>query len=469
MKLCISSQWDDNFLRECAKHYVHETYCSLRTGVIGSARPAAALPQTTLEHAKQHVALAHALGMEFNYIINAPCLGNIEYSSEGRKRIGEYLEVVSEIGADTITLAIPYLIEIVKRDFPKLKIKVSEIANINTAQRALYYQELGADILTIEIVVNRDLRVLKSIRKAIDPQIELEVVVNAACLFQCPYHDYHNVIVSHSSQEDDKLHGYYIDYCMMRCIPTHITRPAELIKARWIRPEDIDEYEEIGISRFKISNRVGPIKLGLACLKAYSNRHCDDMADLITPLSLNLEKPKGDRLPGFSDAEWTQMMQIWATRPPDIHIDNRELDGFLDYFKKGNCFGQCDEGGCTYCAEVAAKAVKIDTSATNQYAKMVDQMIAPILTLASSKDPYIVSGISMWDPQINELFKKLIESVPKIFRGIAAKAIKEKAEILAKERGALSVAKEDLAHAALSETPKSFKTQLAETMKCLGL
>lgn len=469
MKLCISSQWDNDFLRECAKYHVYEIYCSLQTGAIGSARPAVALPQTTLERAKQHVALAHELGMQFDYIMNAPCFGNIEYSSEGRKRIREYLELIDELGADTISLATPYLIEIVKSDFPRLKIKVSEIADVDSAQRALFYQELGADILTMEINVNRDFKVLKSIREAIDPKIELEVVVNAACLFRCPFHDYHNVIVGHSGQEGHELHGYYVDYCMMRCIPIHNTRPKELIKARWIRPDDIHEYEEVGISRFKISNRVGPIKLGLACLKAYSSRQCDNMADLITPLSLNLEKPKGDRLPGFSNAEWEQMMQIWTIRPPDIYIDNRELNGFLDYFKKGNCYGQCDEGGCTYCAEVAKRVVKIDASAANKYAKTVDQIIAPILTLLPSRGSQLVSETSMWGPQISQLFEKLMESVPELFRDLAAKAIREKAESLARKRGASSIAKGDLAHAALSETPESFKAQVMETLKLLGV
>ena len=124
------------------------------------------------------------------------------------------------------------------------------------------------DALTLEIVINRDFQVLRSIRRAVPEHVDLEVVLNAACLYQCPYHDYHNTIVGHSGQSDHPLHGYYVDYCMMRCIPEHLSQPAELMKARWIRPEDIAEYEEIGINRFKISNRVGPLRFGRACLEA---------------------------------------------------------------------------------------------------------------------------------------------------------------------------------------------------------
>jgi len=349
-KLCISSQWNNDFLYECAYHGVYEAYGSLRTGAIGSARPAACLPETTIEHAKQHVELAHELGITFNYIINAPCMGNLEFDATGRRAIREYLEMVDGLGVDMVTVAIPYLIEVIRNDFPHLQVKASEIANINSAQRAQYFvNDLGVDTLTLEIVINRDFRILRSIRRSIPPEIELEVVVNPACLYQCPYHDYHNTIVGHTGQESHHLRGYYMDYCMMRCIPAHLSRPAELMKARWIRPEDMGEYEAIGINRFKISNRVGPMRLGRACLEAYANRQCDNLAQLITPLSLNLEEPPGGQLPGFPEEAWRQMMSIWGIHAPRVHIDNTQLDNFLEYFKKDQCYGQCDAGGCTYC------------------------------------------------------------------------------------------------------------------------
>ena len=91
--------------------------------------------QTTLEQARQHVALAHQLGLKFNYVINAPCLGNMEFDRAGRRAICEYLEMVNSLNVDMVTVAIPYLIEIIKYDLPHLQVKASEIANINSAQR----------------------------------------------------------------------------------------------------------------------------------------------------------------------------------------------------------------------------------------------------------------------------------------------------------------------------------------------
>lgn len=471
-KLCISTQWNDDFLRECAQYKVHEAYGSLRTGAVGSARPAVCLPETTVEHAREHIALAHELGVQFNYVINAPCMGNMEYDPNGRRALREYLDLVEGLGVDTVTVAIPYLIEIIKHTYPRLKVKASEIANINSAQRAQYYvNQLGVDVLTLEITVNRDFQVLESIRRAVASEIELELVVNAACLYQCPYHDYHSVIVGHSGQEGHELRGYYVDYCMMRCIPAHLRRPAELLKARWIRPEDMVYYETLGIDRFKVSNRVGPLRMGRTCLEAYSRRRIDDLAKLLTPLSLNLEEPPDARLPGFSQGEWDQVKLFWGMRAPRVQIDNTKLDGFLRFFHEGQCHGQCDAGGCNYCEEWARQAVHVDGDAVARYVDVVDQLTSPMLSLREGAGSSLESagGVVAWLADVERLFEQVIASVPEIFRDVARFQIRRCAESLAAQRRSSRVEKQDLALAVWTETPDPFKTDLAKQMDSLGL
>jgi collagenase-like PrtC family protease len=462
MKLCISSQWDDVFLNECAAHHVGEIYCSLQMGVIGSARPAVCLPESTIEEAANHIKRVHELGMEFNYIANAPCLGNLEYSYEGRKNLREYFQLIDGLGVDTITLAIPYLVELVKKEFPHLKIKVSEIANVGTAQRARFYEELGADIITLEIVHNRDFRALESIGRAVSPRVELELVVNPACIFHCPYHDYHNNIVGHSSQAGHPLKGYYIDYCMMKCIPQKLIHPEEIIKAPWIRPEDLHEYENTGIRRFKISNRVGPKKLGLNCLKAYSNRQCDNLAQLVSPLSLEIEEPPGASKPaGFSEKEWQQVVRIWAVPSPAVHIDNRKLDGFIEYFKKGSCYGQCD-AGCRYCSETAARVIDIDSEEVEKYVHLVDGLLHPLMTLNHKKEDILTME---WQQDLKDTFERIMQETPEIFREVARTAVGTQAEANARERGARTVTQQDLVKSFMSETPGAFKNDMITSLK----
>ena len=51
--------------------------------------------------------------------------------------------------------------------------------------------------------------------------------------------------------------------------------PAEMIKSRWIRPEDIIRYEEMGFGRFKVGQRTQNTEWNTRAATAYSNRTYD--------------------------------------------------------------------------------------------------------------------------------------------------------------------------------------------------
>lgn len=408
---------------------------------------------------KKHIELAHSLGINFNYVVNASCLGNIEFDREGRKKILEYFDLINNLDVDMVTVAIPYLIELIKKEYSSIKIKASEIADVHSAIRAKFYEGIGAEILTLEIMYNRSFRVLESIRRSVNAEIEL--VVNSACLFQCPYHDYHNNIVAHTTQEEHPLHGYYMDYCIMKCVPTKLSNPIEIIKAPWIRPEDLHKYEKIGINRFKISNRVGKRELGLKCMEAYSNRRWDgNLGELLTPLSVDIEKPDGKRLESFPKAQWNQMTKIWNVPPPSIYVDNNALEGFIDYFTENDCYGQCGVG-CNYCEEIANKAIKINKEEVSKYLNMTDQLLAPLMMIRVNREEEVIE----WLQKINVLFEKLIGNIPEMFRDIATITIRKKAETNAKNRGSNVVGEEDLVRALIEETPELFRSQMIEDLK----
>ncbi|HOV26943.1 MAG TPA: DUF2621 family protein [Pseudobacteroides sp.] len=471
MRISISSQWDNDFLDICSKYGVSEIYNSLRIDPIGSIRPAACLPDSDISFAKDHIKRIHSFGMEFNYVMNSPCLGNIEFTKDGRQRIIEFLEVINDLGADIITVAVPYLIEIIKREFPNIKIKVSEVANVGTAQRAKYYDSMGIDLITIELTQNRNFQVLESMRKAVRPEVILEVIVNAACILHCPYHDYHNNMVCHTTQEQHFLHGYYMDYCMMRCIPKKLISPEEIIKAPWIRPEDIGVYEEIGINSFKISNRVGPGAIGKNCLEAFTQRKWDNIADLLTPLSLEIEEPKSSKLENFSQQEWDQMVKIWGIKSPGVFIDNSKLDGFIDYFRKNKCFAQCDSD-CNYCSKIAEKAVKISNSngELSSYINMIEQLIEPLMNLNRSANIESEKTISMmWDLKVKDTFDRLMQNTPEMFRDVAIKTISKLAETKAKERSSKVVQIDDVVYALLEGTPDLFKDDMIKSLSNEGI
>jgi len=261
-----------------------------------------------------------------------------------------------------------------------------------------------------------------------------------------------------------------MDYCMMKCIPKKLEYPEEIIKAPWIRPEDIHKYERIGINSFKISNRVGPSSIGRNCLKAYTERKCENLATLLTPLSLEIEEPKSSRLENFDQLEWDQMVRIWGIKSPQVYIDNNKLNGFIDFFEENKCYYQCG-ADCNYCAEASKKAVSINNSngELDDYLRMIDQLIQPIISLPRQNSKPINYLEIIWENEVKELFGRLMQYTPDIFRDVATKTISKMAEDRAKSRNSSCVQREDMVVAFLEGTPEFFKNVMLNGLEKEGV
>ena len=65
---------------------------------------------------------------------------------------------------------------------------------------------------------------------------------------------------------------------------------------------------------------------------------------------------------------------------PPVYVDNRKLDGFIEYFaKNGGCRKKdCDE--CKYCHEFAHRAIKVDESHREECRELYDRIFSNLLT-----------------------------------------------------------------------------------------
>src|SRR4030042_1640402 len=99
---------------------------------ISWAGPGLVLPKVSRRDVEQYIQACHARGLEFSYLLNAPCLGNLQYSKKGYGQLIELLEWIDHAGADAVTVGMPYLIDLVRQRFPRLQIKVSTTARVTT-------------------------------------------------------------------------------------------------------------------------------------------------------------------------------------------------------------------------------------------------------------------------------------------------------------------------------------------------
>jgi collagenase-like PrtC family protease len=339
--LMLPTNWDNQLIERVAPLGPHYLYGSLPAEA--TLRSSLAVAEATEQQIAAHVAAASAKRIRFIYVMNATCLGNREFSEEGRRDILDRLQWVGEIGAAGVVTANPFLMELLRQNFPGLELHVSVLACVDDPRKAAWFEGLGAAVIHLDPQVNRDFRRLRAIRRAVS--CRLSVVVNEGCILSCPIRQYHANMISHSRES---IAGrYHVDYCYYKCSLFKERDPAEYLRAPWIRPEDVHIYEALGIQLFKVGGREkmeeGPASHTdwiAEVAAAYHVRQCDDVARLLigTP----------PVVPLFNN----------PVKRGRIRLNSRRLDGFLRFFQDDRCHLDCSR--CDYCGRWAAGAVHVE-------------------------------------------------------------------------------------------------------------
>jgi collagenase-like PrtC family protease len=383
MKLRVGTNWDFGLLDALQGTSVDALFGKLPFDVIGGARPGFVLPQVDRNFVERYIRSCHEKGIEFSYLLNAPCLGNLQYSRKGYGQIIDLLEWVDQSGADSVVVGVPYLIDLIRKRFPRLKIKASTTARVNTVRKALQYEDMGVEEIIIDEHINREFKTLEAIRKAV--RCNLEILVNNICLWQCPYNYEHVNHDGHASRQGEEEANCYLQYPGYLCLYRKLTEPVELLKSPWIRPEDLSHYEALGYDRFKITERFKRTPLLVEHVKAYENRRYDgNLLDLFTlprkgaftPLHLEyFIKPEHVNIMKVSELEKVFDLEVRQL----IQMDNRKLDGFIEHFKRTDC-NQTSCSQCLYCEKVFEKVAVVDREGVIKASKKVKDFSEKLLT-----------------------------------------------------------------------------------------
>jgi collagenase-like PrtC family protease len=368
MQFTVACNWDPRLVELIDYPEVTAVFAGLPNTKIASGRSSLLIKDMDEQGVKHYISRVHAKGWSFDYNVNSTCLANAEFRADGRREIIEYLQWVSDLGVDSLTISMPLMVEIVKRHFPHLKVKISTYQKIHSVSMAQHFEDLGADMIVLSEFVNRDFKLLQAIRQAVKCQLVL--IANVGCIYDCPNVFAHANSIAHSGAKAERTTIFtetYQTYCTMKRLESR----AELIKMRWIRPEDVSYYEDVGIDLLKIIDRHSSTEALAERVKAYHERRFEgNLLDLIGQMAnhkksdlINLRQVLDDG--GRQDADkLVDFLAALSTPVRDLfYMDNQRFPlDFLEGFRQRDCsLLSCDR--CGYCGQVADATVTVTNKA----------------------------------------------------------------------------------------------------------
>lgn len=399
MKLDVATNMDleilDHIKKVDKEHQVDSLFGKMKKDVVGGGRSSVSIPDVSMEQVIEYNRRCGEMGIRFNYLLNPLCLGNKDVISSEHNKIVNFLGELYDGGIRWVTVCSPYLLEIIKKQFPEMKVTIGLYAFITNLQQAVQWILLGADELTMMQNYNRNfpaLRILLTELKRYD--VNIRIIANNACLHECPFSVSHGSATSHSSAHGDESRDKYFDYNIVNCYDRKINYPNNILASDWIRPEDLKYYEQLcdetGNHRLvmKIVERTKPTEFLIKVIDAYINQsYKGNLIDLF-----NWIGNKGIDA-GNNNTSYVKLVQSKEVQQksliryssffdiPEVKLDNTKLDGFIKHFVNNY---QCDKKicwmknedpveksdlYCTYCHEWRKRVLTINEQQREKWDK----------------------------------------------------------------------------------------------------
>jgi len=362
MEIVLASNFDDRLVRETADLPVSTYFGGFPVQLTGGGRPPQILPAIDRDGFRSHLDAVHRSSRKFIATLNSSDLGLREYEPHYIDRFLREVSQLLELGVDGFVVALPTLIEAIRTAWPDVPITVSTFARIRSVTQAEYFLHLGARTVILE-EANRDFRLIRGLVRL---GAEVEILVNQSCLPACPYRAHHLNTSSLASQPGAQCPAF--EYPILECGLEYVRDPSKLISGIFVRPEDLEVFEEAGVHRFKVSGRNRSTDWLVRCARAYAARsYSGDLADI-----LSLVQVKGplsalrtaSLLPSGSEAG--RLASAFAPLGR-ISIDNRAFPpDFLRHIAAVDCDHTTCEA-CGYCRGVAEQVLRIEGVPLSEY------------------------------------------------------------------------------------------------------
>lgn len=381
MKYTVGYNWDINLLNKLESSEIESVYAGESGAVIGSGRAPLVIQNVDENQIREHINIAHEQGLEFDLTLNSGCLSNREFTKTGHREIVEYLERIEDMGVDSITITLPSIIRIAQKYIPKVKIKVSTFQKISSVEMAKRFEDMGVNTIMLSENCNRDFKLLEEIRKSV--KCKLALIANVGCVFNCANSHSHIVSTSHSCDLDVRQTIFTIIPHSAECMLTKLKNPTEIVKARYIRPEDVYVYEDLGIDILKICDRHTKTDIMEKRIKAYTTCNFEgNLLDLIGQKSERksdeINQTEFQKLLSEGDEAVNKTMEYFKyfdfSISDLIFIDNKAYPAdFLDKFRNRDCI-RTDCNKCNYCNKIAKEVMHTSSSKIDLIIKGLEEL-----------------------------------------------------------------------------------------------
>lgn len=363
----LACNWDKELIKGAKGTKAKSVFGGMPNAVIPGGRASIHISDVNQEYVEEYVKECHSVGLEFNYLINGSCMDNLEYTKKGYHDIIKHLEWLESIEVDAVTITLPFIAEIVVKHFPRFKVEVSSYQKIDNVTRAKRFEDMGVHCMMLSEHANRDFKLLKQIRKSVDCEIVL--LGNLGCIYGCASLFSHANFQAHGCQANHCTEGFAADGYILDCTTKRLMNPVELIRSRWIRPNDVHHYEEIGIDTIKIIERRCSTQALLERLDHYSRQeYTGNLVDILGQMPNKKSYLPANALYLMNEKHANIIQLLKALSAMEnvplsdvILVDNEKIpEDFLDFFKKVDCRAlSCDD--CRYCYRISDQAVSLNS------------------------------------------------------------------------------------------------------------
>lgn len=314
-----------------------EMYGSDRAHAALSARPDFRLQDISLDYLEKTIQDGLDKGITFNYTMNSiqPYGSKMDMLAH-KKEIQDFVKYLESIGCYRITIANPMLALII-REVSNIELELSTVAHCDTiSQIKLYKDMLGINKICGNILRNRDKEFLVNAAKYCwEKSIIYEMMINEFCYNTVDQTSSHCILrdscyLCHATNKTKEDATAYNNYPMGYCMASRGNTEAGWLRSRYVLPQWLKKYNELGIHHFKLTGRTGSIEYLRAMAEAYMSMNYE--GNLI-----ELWKPLQSIYTGKSESEESEKY---------INIPCSKLgDKFIDHWLGDKPF-KCDDHVC---------------------------------------------------------------------------------------------------------------------------